>query len=110
MGIKELACALGTAVENEVIQIRADHIEMGEKLTHRINGVADRLKVLDGKVTVLDEKVTALDTKFDTKFAEMESRLESMDAKFEAKFASVTEIQTEMLQILVGIQSKLNAA
>lgn len=52
MSIKDAAARFGTAIEQELIQVRADQMELGEQLTHRINGVDNRVKTL---ATVVDK-------------------------------------------------------
>ncbi|WP_219462727.1 hypothetical protein [Nonomuraea rhizosphaerae] len=94
MGIKEAALQLGVEIENQVIQARADQIEMGQQLTERINGVANQVKQLDGKVEMLKTDVNDLKTDVNdlkTGFGEMKST------------------QAAMMHILIDVQRKLNA-
>lgn len=132
MSFKEICCELGTALDNEFIRVRADQAELGQELTERINGVANHVKVLDGKVTKLDERVTrvedkvdSLEAKMDARFEQVDARFEQIDARFEqidARFEQVdarfdrleTKVvglqsgQTEMMSILIAIQRKLD--
>ncbi|MEV0147889.1 MULTISPECIES: hypothetical protein [unclassified Nonomuraea] len=99
MSIKDAALQFGTAIENKLIQARADQMELGQQLTERINSVANQVKILDGKVTALDSRVTALDTKVEVlsrRFTTMEGTMTTMQ-----------QTQFEMRDILVAIQSKL---
>ncbi|MFG1706795.1 hypothetical protein ACFLIM_26755 [Nonomuraea sp. M3C6] len=94
MSFKDIACTLGTELDNECIRIRADQTELGQQLTERINGVANDVKALDAKVT--------------TRFAEMDARFEQMDNKFTNKFNELQENQSTMMHILIDIQRKLD--
>ncbi|TMR96045.1 hypothetical protein [Nonomuraea basaltis] len=89
MSIKETGLAFCTAIENEVIQIRADQQELAQDLTERINGVANRVK--------------ALDAKFDTRFDALEKAMQE-------NHKTAQENHTKVMDILVGIQRKLEAA
>ncbi|HLU71950.1 MAG TPA: hypothetical protein VKZ82_07205 [Nonomuraea sp.] len=124
MDIKETALRFGTLIQNELIQIRADQMELGQDLTERINGVADRVKVLDTKVDMLDGRVGSLETKVDLldgRVGSLETKVdnltESVDKRFDAvdqrfetadrKFDTMQATQTEMLKILIDIQRQL---
>ncbi|MFF0311985.1 hypothetical protein ACFYSC_31490 [Streptosporangium sp. NPDC004379] len=78
MSIEDSALRLASALETEVIQIRADQMEAAESLTVRINGVANNLKEMGAKVQALREEVQ-----------------------------DVKASQTQMLEILVDIQRRL---
>jgi len=86
VGFKEICCDVGTALDNEFIQVRADRTELGQDLTERINGVANQVKVLDGKVTKLEARFDRLET----------------------KVTGLQDGQTEMMSILIAIQRKLD--
>jgi outer membrane murein-binding lipoprotein Lpp len=107
MSFKEIACKLGTELDNEFIRIRADQLELGQKLTERINGVSDRVKILDGKVDVLGSRVSVLETKVDT----LDTKVDALDIKvdrLDTKVDTLQGNQTEMMQILIAIQRKLD--
>ncbi|MFI7698609.1 hypothetical protein [Nonomuraea sp. NPDC049480] len=99
MSFKEICCELGTALDNEFIRVRADQAELGQELTERINGVANHVKVLDGKVTKLDERVTRVEDKVDSLEAKMEARFEQVDARFEQIDARFEQIDARFEQI-----------
>ncbi|GAA3540579.1 hypothetical protein GCM10022419_020870 [Nonomuraea rosea] len=114
MSFKEICSTLGTGLHNEFVQIRADQMEMGQQLTERINGVANQVKVLDGKVTQLDTRLTAVETTVDrlgarltgveTKVDKIDTKVDQLDTKVDALAGS----QTDMMQILIAIQRKLD--
>jgi hypothetical protein len=60
VSIKDAALRYATAVETELIAIRADQMEVSEALTNQINGVANDLKALDAKVTKLQDTQTQM--------------------------------------------------
>ncbi|GII81108.1 hypothetical protein Sru01_60900 [Sphaerisporangium rufum] len=60
MSIKDAALRYATAVENELIQIRADQMEQGQELTERINGVSNSLKELREEMGDMRTKVGGL--------------------------------------------------
>jgi outer membrane murein-binding lipoprotein Lpp len=107
LSYKEICTMLGTELHNEFVQIRADQMEMGQQLTERINGVANQVKALDGKVTQLDTRLTAVETKvdrLDTRLTTVEMKVDRLDTKVDALAGS----QTDMMQILIAIQRKLD--
>lgn len=59
MSIKDAAMRFGTSIEQELIQVRADQMELGEQLTHRINGVDNRVKKLATQFTDFRDAQTA---------------------------------------------------
>ncbi|MEU9831909.1 hypothetical protein AB0D67_10265 [Streptosporangium sp. NPDC048047] len=85
MSIKDSALRLASALETELIQIRADQMEAAESLTVRINGVANNLKEMGVKVQALHEEVQSV----------------------KASQAQMQGVQTQMLEILVDIQRRL---
>ncbi len=99
MDIKEAGPAFTTALENELIQIRADQRELVQDLTERINGAGRRLKSLDAKVEL--------------GFSSVDAQLQILDSRVkivESRLGVVQETQQQMLGVLVGIQRRLEAA
>lgn len=84
MSIKDAGARYAAAIENELIQIKADQMEAAEGLTGRINGVAHQVKELRTEVA---------------------SRLE----RVEGDVSSLKETQEQMLGILIDIQRRLAA-
>lgn len=116
MSIKDAALEHAAAIENQLIQIRADQIEQGQQLTERINGVANQVKAIDAKVTRLETRIDRLETRMDgleTRMDGLETRMDKLEGRFdvlESKVDGMQQTQTEMLSILIGIQRKLEAA
>ncbi|MED7925567.1 hypothetical protein SMD20_15040 [Nonomuraea sp. LP-02] len=124
MDIKEAGPAFTTALENELIQIRADQRELAQDLTERINGVGRRLKSLDAKVELrfssvdaqlqlLGSRIKVMDAKFEGKFDTVNNRLDTVDSRLDAvesRLGGIQETQQQMLGVLVGIQRRLEAA
>ncbi|MEO3789863.1 hypothetical protein ABGB14_06600 [Nonomuraea sp. B10E15] len=120
MSIKDTCIELGDKIQGELVKIRTEQRLLGEDLTHRINGVDNRVKdlarTMDAGFARVDERLTGLEGRMNS----MEGRMESMDGRMESmegRMESMQEgqktmqaTQTEMLHILVGIQSKLDAA
>ncbi|MEU6797846.1 hypothetical protein ABZ907_39645 [Nonomuraea wenchangensis] len=99
MDIKEAGPAFTAALENELIQIRADQRELAQDLTERINGVGRRLKSLDAKVEL--------------RFSSVDAQLQLLGSRvkvMESQLGVVQETQQQMLGVLVGIQRRLEAA
>ncbi|MEO3803357.1 hypothetical protein [Nonomuraea sp. B1E8] len=106
MSIKDTCIELGDKIQGELVKIRTEQRLLGEDLTHRINGVDNRVKDLDRKMDAgfarVDERLTGLEGRMDS----IEGRMEVVQEGQKTMQAT----QTEILQILVGIQRKLDAA
>lgn len=132
MSIKESGVEFADEIHNELVKVRADQMELAQDLTERINGVANHLKRLDARVEkrfeAIDQRFEAMDRQFvaiDRRFEGLDRRLDAMDRQFEAidvQFGEVGKrldtlestqqgmvtMQAEMMQVLLGIQRKLD--
>ncbi|MGP3930796.1 hypothetical protein [Nonomuraea sp. KM88] len=113
MSIKDTCIELGDKIQGELVKIRTEQRLLGEDLTHRINGVDNRVKdlarTMDAGFARVDERLTGLEGRMNS----MEGRMESVEGRVESMQEgqkTMQATQTEMLHILVGIQSKLDAA
>ncbi|MEV0820252.1 hypothetical protein [Nonomuraea rubra] len=125
MTIKDSGTEFVTKIHNELVQIRANQIELGQELTERINDVANRVKKLDSRMEArfdaVDKRLGALETTQDSILAtleSMQSRQDSMEFSQKSMLATLDSVQShqesmetaqqQMLSILLTIQRKLD--
>ncbi|MEV5890884.1 hypothetical protein [Nonomuraea fuscirosea] len=109
--VEELGIQFVTKIHNELVQTRADQIMMGEDLTHRINGVANQVKSLDGTVQKLGARVGRLETKvdqLDARVGRLETKVDAGFDKVDGQISSLQKGQLDMMNILIAIQRKLD--
>jgi hypothetical protein len=115
MSIKEAGFEFVSKVHNELVKIRADQLELGQDLTERINGVANNLKRLDAKCEkrfdAMDRRLDSVDRRFDAvdqRFDAIEQMVEGRLHGLEDTQKGMVTMQTDMMQMLLAIQRKLD--